>query len=85
MGGGGVPFSFYRAQNEMRGERAHLRPTTQNLNILIQIRFTKKKGSTNRIPKREEPTRKPKREREISEDPLQHMLVEKFTIKKEDK
>ena len=28
---GGGPFSSYRAQNGLRGERAHLRPTTQNL------------------------------------------------------
>ena len=85
-GGGGGPFPSYRAQNGPRGERAHLRPMTQSLNILIEIkRFTKKKGFTNRIAKREEPTRKPKREREISEDPLKHVRVEKFTIKKEDK
>ena len=68
--GGGGPFPSYRAQNGPRGERAYLRLTTKNLNILIEIRFTKQKGFTNRIPKREEPTRKPKREREISEDPL---------------
>ena len=85
MGGGG-PFPSFRAQNGPREERAHLRPTNENLNMLIEIRrFTKKKGFTNRIPKREEPTRKPKREREISEDPLKHVRVEKFTIKKEDK
>ena len=65
---------------------AHLRSTTQSLNMLIEIkRFTKKKGFTNRIPKREEPIQKPKREREISEDPLKHVRVKKFTIKKEDK
>ena len=52
----------------------------------IEIRrFTKKKGFTNKIPKSEEPTRKLKREREISEDPLKHVRVKKFTIKKEDK
>ena len=56
-------------------------PTNQNLNILIEIRFTKKKGLTNRISKREEPTRKPKREREISEDPVKHVQVKTFTIK----
>ena len=81
----GGPFPSYRVQNGPRGERAHLRPTSQNLNILIEIRYTKKKGFTNRIPKREEPTQNPKREREISEDPLKHVRVEKFTIKKEDK
>ena len=59
---------------------------TQSLNMLIEIRrFVKKKGLTNRISKREEPTRKPKREREISEDPLKHVRIEEFTIKKEDK
>ena len=84
MGGGGGPFPSYRAQNGPKGERAHLRPTTQNLNILIEIRFTKKKGFTNMILKREEPTRKPKREREIREDPLKYVRVKKFTIKKED-
>ena len=31
----------------------------------------------NGIPKREEPTRKPKREREINEDPLKHVQVKK--------
>ena len=84
--GGGGPFPSYRAQNGPRGERAHLWPTTQSLNMIIEIkRFTKKKGFTNRIPKREEPSRKPKRKREISEDPLKHVQVEKFIIKKEDK
>ena len=84
--GGGGPFSSYRAQNGPRGERAHLTPTTQSLNIVIEIRkFTKNKGFTNRISERKEPTRKPKTEREISEDPLKHVRVEKFTIKKEDK
>ena len=83
-GGGSIPSN--RAQNGPRRERAHLRPTTQSLNILIEIsKFTKKKGFTNRIPKREEPTRKPKREREISEDPLKHVRLKKFTINKEDK
>ena len=48
-----------------RDGRAHLRPTTQSLNILIEARrFTRKKGFTNGIPKREEPIQKPKRERE---------------------
>ena len=28
--GGGGPFPSYRAHNGPRGERAHLRPTTQN-------------------------------------------------------
>ena len=51
-----------------------MRPTTQSLNILIEIRrFTKKKGFMNRIPKREELTLKPKREREIREGPLKHV------------
>ena len=33
---GGGPFPFYRAHNGPRGERAHLRPTTQHLKILIE-------------------------------------------------
>ena len=33
---GGGPFPSYRAQNGLRGERAHLRPATQSLNILIE-------------------------------------------------
>ena len=76
--GGGGPFPYYRAQNGLRGERAHLRPTTQSLNILIEIRrFTKKKDYTNRIPKKEEPTRKPKRERKIIEGQLKHVRGQK--------
>ena len=35
-GGGGGPFPSYRAHNGPRGERAHLRPTTQHLKILIE-------------------------------------------------
>ena len=51
-----------------------MRPTTQSLNILIEIRrFTKKKGFMNRFPKREKLTQKPKREREISEGSLKHV------------
>ena len=49
----GSPLPSYRAQNRPRRERAHLRPTTQNLNILIKIRFTKMKGFTNRKLKKE--------------------------------
>ena len=35
-GGGGGPLPSYRAQNGPRGERAHLRPTNQSLNILVE-------------------------------------------------
>ena len=41
---GGGPFPSYRAQNGPRGERAHLRPTTQKLNILIEIKVHKEEG-----------------------------------------
>ena len=34
--GGGGPFPSYRAHNWPRGERAHLRPTTQHLKIIIE-------------------------------------------------
>ena len=34
--GGGGPFPSYRAHNGPRGERAHLRPTTPHLKILIE-------------------------------------------------
>ena len=69
-GEGEGPFPSYRAQNGPRGERAHLRSMTQSLNMLIEIRrFTKKKGFTSRIPNREEPTRKPKTEREYKQGP----------------
>ena len=61
---GGGPFPSYRAQNGPRGERAHLRPTTESLNMLIENkRVHKEKDFTNRFTKREEPTRNPKRER----------------------
>ena len=40
-GGGGGPFPSYRAHNGPRGERAHLRPTTQKLNMLIENRVHK--------------------------------------------
>ena len=35
--GGGVPFPSYRAHDGPRGERAHLRPTTQELKMIIKI------------------------------------------------
>ena len=60
----GGHFPSYRAQNGSRGERAHLKPTTQSLNMLIENkRVHKEKDFADRFPKREEPTRKPKRER----------------------
>ena len=39
---GGGPFPSYRAQNAPRGERAHLRLTTQNPNTLMEINVQKK-------------------------------------------
>ena len=37
-------FPSYRAHNRPSGERAHLRPTTQNLNIIIEIKVHKEEG-----------------------------------------
>ena len=42
--GGGGPCPSYRAQNGPRGEMAHLRLTTENLNILIEIKVHKEEG-----------------------------------------
>ena len=40
----GEPFPSYRAHNGPRGERAHLRPTTQKPNMLIENKFHKEEG-----------------------------------------
>ena len=69
-GGGGGPFPSYGAQNGPRGERAHLRPTTQSQNMLIENkRVHMEKDFMNRFPKREEPTRKPKEREENMQRP----------------
>ena len=78
MGRGGGPFPSYRAQNGLRGERAYFRRTTQSLNILIKIkRFTKKKGFTNKIPKKEDPPGSLKERGKISKGPLKHVRAKK--------
>ena len=41
---GGGPFPSYRAHIGLRGERAHLRPTTQNPNMLRESKVHKEEG-----------------------------------------
>ena len=43
-GGGGGPFPSYKAHNGSRGERAHLRPTAQKPNMLIENKVHKEEG-----------------------------------------
>ena len=47
----GCPFPSYRAQDELRGERAHLRPTIRKPNIIIiGIKGPQKRGDGDRGP-----------------------------------